>query len=68
MKFHFQVIDSYSEEYNPVISGANGYEALHTLVEVCKYNTVIPTRISLVQTDDDEDYLDENSRRYHRQS
>lgn len=48
MKFHFQVIDSNREELNPVISADNGYEALHTLIEVCKNNNVIPERITLV--------------------
>lgn len=48
MKFHFQVIDYNREEINPVISGDNGYEALHTLIEVCKNNNVIPERITLV--------------------
>ena len=57
MKFHFQVIDSNREEINPVISGDNGYEALHTLIEVCKNNNVIPTRISLVQFANDEEEL-----------
>lgn len=55
MKFHFQVIDSNREEINPVISGDNGYEALHTLIEVCKNNKVIPVRITHVDTYQDED-------------
>ena len=50
MKFHFQVIDANREELNPVISGDNGYEALHTLIEVCRNNNVIPERITLVDT------------------
>lgn len=55
MKFHFQVIDANMEEHNPVVSGTNGYEALHTLIEVCKNNKVIPIRILHVDTYQDED-------------
>lgn len=57
MKFHFQVMSSTREELNPVVSGINGYEALHTLIEVCKNNGIIPTRIVLVQFADDEEEL-----------
>lgn len=55
MKFHFQVIDANGEELNPVISDANGYEAWHTLIEVCKNNNVIPIRIAYVDAYQDED-------------
>lgn len=54
MKFHFQVIHVNGEELNPVISAVNGYEAYHILVEVCRNNDIIPARITLVDTADDE--------------
>lgn len=53
-KFHFQVISSTREELNPVISAPDGYEAFHILIGVCKNNDVIPERIALVQTVEDE--------------
>lgn len=57
MKYHFQVISETRDEFNPVISADDTYGAYHTLIEVCKNNDIIPTRIVLVQFVEDEEVI-----------